>query len=220
MRILAVNAGSSSLKLSVVDGNGRIEEEQQTGGDADPITALRGFVARAGDVDGVAHRLVHGGAAIRRATLVDDEVRRRLDAAIQLAPLHLPGALALLDAARAIVDRPQVVCVDTAFHADIPDCATTYAVPADWRAWGVRRYGFHGLSYEFIAGRLRETLPDIAKGRVILAHLGSGASMCALKDGHSVESTLGFTALDGLPMGTRCGQIDPGVVLFLLQREI
>src|ERR1700733_11451978 len=120
MRILAVNAGSSSLKLSVVDDDDRVDGEQQTDGDADPIAALRDFATRVGDVDAVAHRLVHGGALIRRAVLVDDTVRHQLDAAAELAPLHVPPALALLDAARTLIDRPQVVCVDTAFHAGIP----------------------------------------------------------------------------------------------------
>ena len=121
MRILAVNAGSSSLKLSVVGDDDRVENEQETGGGDDPIAALRDFAARMGDVDAVAHRLVHGGAAVRHAALVDDDVRRLLDAAVELAPLHVPPALALLDAARASIDRPQIVCVDTAFHATIPD---------------------------------------------------------------------------------------------------
>jgi acetate kinase len=220
MRILAVNAGSSSLKLSVVDGNDRVEVEQQTDGDADPIAALRGFVARAGDVDAVAHRLVHGGAAIRRATLVDDEVRRRLDAAIELAPLHVPGALALLDAARASVDRPQVVCVDTAFHVDIPDCATTYAVPADWRAWGVRRYGFHGLSYAWSSRRSAELLHRAVDGlHVVIAHIGSGVSACAVRDGQSVDTSMGFTPLEGAVMATRSGTVDPGALLWLQDRH-
>src|SRR4029077_4226170 len=147
MRVLAVNAGSSSLKLSVVDSSDRVEDEQQIDGNADAVDALRTFASRVGEVGAVAHRLVHGGAAVRRATVVDDEVRHELDAAIALAPLHVPAALALLDAARASIDRPQIVCIDTAFHASMRDYATTYAVPAQWRAWGLRRYGFHGLSY-------------------------------------------------------------------------
>ena len=208
MRILAVNAGSSSLKLSVVDGNDGIEDEQQTDGDADPIAALREFAARAGDVDGVAHRLVHGGAAIRRATLVDDEVRHRLDAAVELAPLHVPPALALLDAARASIDRPQIVCVDTAFHADIPDHATTYAVPAHWRAWGVRRYGFHGLSYAWSSRRSAELLRRAVDGlHVVIAHIGSGVS--------SVDTSMGFTPLEGAVMASRSGTVDPGALLWL-----
>jgi acetate kinase len=216
MRILAVNAGSSSLKLSVVNGNDRIEDEQQTDGDADPIAALRDFAARAGDVDAVAHRLVHGGAAIRRATLVDDEVRHQLDAAIELAPLHVPPALALLDAARASIDRPQVVCVDTAFHADIPDCATTYAVPEHWRSWGVRRYGFHGLSYAWSSRRSADLLHRAVDGlHVVIAHIGSGVSACAVRDGRSVDTSMGFTPLEGAVMASRGGTVDPGALLWL-----
>jgi acetate kinase len=216
MRILAVNAGSSSLKLSVVDDDDAVEDEQQTDGDADPIAALRDFAARAGDIDAVAHRLVHGGAAIRHPTLVDDAVRHQLDAAVELAPLHVPPALALLDAARAGIDRPQVVCVDTAFHADIPDFATTYAVPAHWRAWGVRRYGFHGLSYAWSSRRSAELLhrsPDVM--HVVIAHIGSGVSACAVRDGRSVDTSMGFTPLEGAVMASRSGTVDPGALLWL-----
>ncbi len=216
MRILAVNAGSSSLKLSVVDDSDTVVAEQQTNGDTDPVTALRDFVARAGDVDGVAHRLVHGGAAIRHATLVDDTVRHQLDAAVELAPLHVPPALALLDAARATVDRPQIVCVDTAFHAVMPGFATTYAVPAHWRAWGVRRYGFHGLSYAWSTRRSAELLhrsPD--ELQMVIAHIGSGVSACAVRNGHSVDTSMGFTPLEGAVMASRSGTIDPGAMLWL-----
>jgi acetate kinase len=216
MRILAVNAGSSSLKLSVVDDNDGIEEQQETDGDADPIAALRDFAASVGDVDAVAHRLVHGGAAVRHATLVDDAVRRQLDAAVEIAPLHVPPALALLDAARAGIDRPQVVCVDTAFHADIPDFATTYAVPAHWRAWGVRRYGFHGLSYAWSSRRSAELLrrsPDAH--HIVIAHIGSGVSACAVRDGRSVDTSMGFTPLEGAVMASRSGTVDPGALLWL-----
>ncbi len=216
MRILTVNAGSSSLKLSVVDDNDRIEAQQETDGDADPIAALRDFAARAGDVDAVAHRVVHGGAAVRRATLVDDAVRHQLDAAVELAPLHVPPALALLDAARAGINRPQVVCVDTAFHADIPEFATTYAVPAHWRAWGVRRYGFHGLSYAWLSRRAAALLrraPDAL--HVVIAHIGSGVSACAVRGGRSVDTSMGFTPLEGAVMASRSGTVDPGALLWL-----
>jgi acetate kinase len=216
MRILAVNAGSSSLKLSVVDDDDGIEEQQETDGDADPIAALRDFAARVGDIDAVAHRLVHGGAAIRHATLVDDAVRHQLDAAVELAPLHVPPALALLDAARDGIDRPQIVCVDTAFHADIPDFATTYAVPAHWRAWGMRRYGFHGLSYAWSSRRSAELLhrsPDAM--HVVVAHIGSGVSACAVRNGRSVDTSMGFTPLEGAVMASRSGTVDPGALLWL-----
>jgi acetate kinase len=216
MRILAVNAGSSSLKLSVVDGDDRVEDEQQTDGDSDPIIALRDFAARVGVVDAVAHRLVHGGAAIRHATLVDDDVRHQLDAAIELAPLHVPPALALLDAARASIDRPQIVCIDTAFHADLPDFATTYAIPAHWRGWGVRRYGFHGLSYAWSSRRSAELLQRSADGmQMVIAHVGSGVSACAIRDGRSVDTSMGFTPLEGAVMASRSGTVDPGALLWL-----
>ena len=137
-----------------------------------------------------------------------------------MAPLHQPNNLAPI---RAILarspDTPQVACFDTAFHRGHTPVADHYAIPERFYAEGVRRYGFHGLSYEYVAGRLRQVLPDVARGRVIVAHLGSGASMCALLNGRSVESTMGFTALDGLPMGTRPGQIDPGVVLYLIEEK-
>src|SRR6202166_872299 len=216
MRILAVNAGSSSLKLSVVDGNDGIEDEQQTDGDADPIAALRDFAARVGDVDAFAHRLVHGGASVRRATVVDDHVREQLEAAVELAPLHLPPALALLDAARATIDRPQVVCVDTAFHAEMPEFATTYAIPAHWREWGVRRYGFHGLSYAWSSRRSADLLHRAVDGmHVVIAHIGSGVSACAIRDGRSVDTSMGFTPLEGAVMASRSGTVDPGALLWL-----
>jgi acetate kinase len=216
MRVLAVNAGSSSLKLSMVSGNDRVEDEQQIDANADPVDALRAFAARAGEVDAVAHRLVHGGAEIRRATVVDDEVRRQLDAAASLAPLHVPAALALLDAARASIDRPQIVCVDTAFHASIPHFATTYAVPAQWRAWGIRRYGFHGLSYAWASRRSAALLDRPADAlHVVIAHIGSGVSACAVRDGRSVDTSMGLTPLEGAVMATRSGTVDPGALLWL-----
>src|SRR5580704_2999841 len=220
MRVLAVNAGSSSLKLSVVADDDHVEAEQQTDGHADPIAALHDFAARAGDVDAVAHRLVHGGAAVRHAALVDDTVRHLLDGAVELAPLHVPQALALLDAARASIDRPQVVCVDTAFHAEMPEFATTYAVPAHWRAWGVRRYGFHGLSYAWSSRRSAELLERPVDGlHIVIAHIGSGVSACAVRDGRSVDTSMGFTPLEGAVMATRSGTVDPGALLWLQDRH-
>ena len=168
----------------------------------------------------VGHRVVHGGPDYDRPVLVDQKVISKLDRYVSLAPLHQPNNLAPI---RAILanspDLPQVACFDTAFHRGHGALADHYAIPQRLYAEGVRRYGFHGLSYEFIAERLKTVAPDIANGRVIVAHLGSGASMCALANGRSVESTMGFTALDGLPMGTRPGQIDPGVVLYLIQEK-
>ena len=168
----------------------------------------------------VGHRVVHGGPDYDRPVLVDDKVLANLGRYVTLAPLHQPNNLAPI---RAILARspglPQVACFDTAFHRGHDAIVDRYAIPERFYAAGVRRYGFHGLSYEYVAGRLPEVAPAIANRRVIVAHLGSGASMCALAGGRSIDSTMGFTALDGLPMGTRPGQIDPGVVLYLIQEQ-
>ena len=168
----------------------------------------------------VGHRVVHGGPDYDRPVLIDHGVVSRLDRYSALAPLHQPHNLAPI---RTLLTNfpnlPQVACFDTAFHRDHPELADRYAIPRQLYDEGVRRYGFHGLSYEYIAKTLPRVAPEIAAGRVIVAHLGSGASMCALRAGHSVESTMGFTALDGLPMGTRPGQIDPGVILYLLSAK-
>jgi acetate kinase len=168
----------------------------------------------------VGHRVVHGGPEYDRPILTDEGVLAHLERYISLAPLHQPHNLAPI---RSILERfpqlPQVACFDTAFHRGHGALADHFAIPEHLYSEGVRRYGFHGLSYEYIAERLQRIAPDIAAGRVIVAHLGSGASMCALAGGRSVESTMGFTALDGLPMGTRPGQIDPGVVLYLIMEK-
>jgi acetate kinase len=168
----------------------------------------------------VGHRVVHGGPDYDRAVAIDKDVLKRLERFSSLAPLHQPNNLAPIRT--LLARRPellQVACFDTAFHRSHGPLADHYAIPERFYQEGVRRYGFHGLSYEYIAGRLPELSPAIAKGRVIVAHLGSGASMCALANGRSVESTMGFTALDGLPMGTRPGQIDPGVLLYLIVQK-
>jgi acetate kinase len=168
----------------------------------------------------VGHRVVHGGPIYDRPVLIDHGVVTRLERFVGLAPLHQPYNLTPIRSLLAnLPNLPQVACFDTAFHRTHDAVADHYAIPHQLYAEGVRRYGFHGLSYEYIAKTLPQIAPDIAKGRVIVAHLGSGASMCALKQGRSVESTMGFTALDGLPMGTRPGQIDPGVVLYLLTEK-
>jgi acetate kinase len=179
----------------------------------DWLATLRGFDLRA-----IGHRVVHGGPDYVRPVLIDPTVLDRLSSYQDLAPLHQPNNLAPIRLAMEIKpDVPQVACFDTAFHRGRAEHTDCYALPRAFYEQGVRRYGFHGISYEYIAGRLREVAPEVARGRVIVAHLGSGASMCALNDGRSVETTMGFTALDGLPMGTRPGQLDPGVVLHLLQ---
>jgi acetate kinase len=165
----------------------------------------------------VGHRVVHGGPDHDRPVLIDHSVVTRLEKYATLAPLHQPHNLAPIRSLLANAPSlPQVACFDTAFHRSHGDLADFYAIPRRLHEEGVRRYGFHGLSYEYIAKTLPKVAPDIAAGRVIVAHLGSGASMCALHNGRSIESTMGFTALDGLPMGTRPGQIDPGVILYLM----
>ena len=168
----------------------------------------------------VGHRVVHGGPDYGKPVLIDYGVVARLERFIALAPLHQPHNLSPIRSILAAFPAlPQVACFDTAFHRSHSAVADHYAIPHQLHAEGVRRYGFHGLSYEYIAKSLPRIAPEIAQGRVIVAHLGSGASMCALKGGQSVESTMGFTALDGLPMGTRPGQLDPGVVLYLMSEK-
>ncbi len=165
----------------------------------------------------VGHRVVHGGPDYDRPVLIDHGTIAHLERLTALAPLHQPHNLAPIRSLLANFPAlPQVACFDTAFHRNHDEVADHYAIPRHLHEEGVRRYGFHGLSYEYIARTLPDVAPEIARARVIVAHLGSGASMCAIHGGRSVESTMGFTALDGLPMGTRTGQIDPGVVLYLM----
>jgi acetate kinase len=178
---------------------------------------LRSMYANA-RVLGVGHRVVHGGPRFDGPTIVTPEVLAELRTLEPLAPLHQPHNLAAIDAvARQLPAVPQVACFDTSFHRGQPAVAELVPLPKHIRDGGVQRYGFHGLSYEYIASVLPEAAPSIARGRVIVAHLGSGASLCAMRDGKSVDSTLGFTALDGLCMGTRPGSLDPGIVLHLFQ---
>lgn len=168
----------------------------------------------------IGHRVVHGGPDFIEPTLVTARIVERLERFVPLAPLHQPNNLAPI---KIVLERrphlPQVACFDTAFHRSHPSVADRYAIPENLYQEGVRRYGFHGLSYEYIARQLRQVAPEIADGRVVAAHLGSGASMCALSAGKSIESSMGFTALDGLPMGTRPGQLDAGVVLYLISEK-
>jgi acetate kinase len=213
-------------KLRALDGDGKslIEQAYAPEQVPDVAAALRTAGAWLRDAlhlepVAVGHRVVHGGPQYHRPMLIDAEVIERLESYVPLAPLHQPNNLAPI---RALLsqypDLPQIACFDTAFHREHDPVVDHYAIPERLYRDGVRRYGFHGLSYEYVASRLRSVAPGIAAGRVIVAHLGSGASMCALSDGRSIESTMGFTALDGLPMGTRSGQIDPGVVLYLLEQ--
>jgi acetate kinase len=166
------------------------------------------------------HRVVHGGLRYSHPVRIDADIVEELETLVPLAPLHQPHNLAPIRALAAVhPELVQVACFDTAFHRTNPRVAEIFALPRALTAEGVRRYGFHGLSYEYIAHRLTEVAPEVAGGRVVVAHLGSGASMCAIKDGTSIASTMGFTALAGLPMGTRTGNLDPGVVLYLMQRK-
>lgn len=166
----------------------------------------------------VGHRIVHGGPFFHRPVPIDQSVLAQLEQLIALAPLHQPHNLAAVKAVANL--RPellQVACFDTAFHHDMPSVAQQLALPRHYAEAGMRRYGFHGISYEYLAGRLRLLAPTLAKGRVIMAHLGNGASLCAMRHGRSIDTSMSFTALDGLMMGTRCGNIDPGAVLYLQQ---
>jgi acetate kinase len=219
-RVLVVNAGSSSLKLSVLDGDddrvldetlpsprGRVDEE-----------ALRAAVDKAGTIDAVGHRIVHGGSTFLDPVRVDAAVVRRLHELADLAPLHQLKSLHALElVTRIFPGVPAVACFDTAFHARMPAAASTYALPAEWRRrWPLRRFGFHGLSHAYASQRAAELAGRSADGfRVITCHLGAGASLAAVNDGRSVDTTMGFTPLEGLVMGTRSGTLDPGLVLWL-----
>jgi acetate kinase len=213
------------LRASAADGNTFVNREYGPEVIASVPAALQTAGAWLRDElcinpSAIGHRVVHGGPDYDRPVLVDAQVLATLEHYSPLAPLHQPHNLAPI---RSILAQfpalPQVACFDTAFHRGHSAIADHYAIPEHFYTEGVRRYGFHGLSYEYIACRLPEVAPEIASGRVIVAHLGSGASMCALANGRSVESTMGFTALDGIPMGTRPGQIDPGIVLYLITEK-
>ncbi|MBV9376083.1 MAG: acetate/propionate family kinase [Alphaproteobacteria bacterium] len=168
----------------------------------------------------VGHRVVHGGLRYSRPARVTPELLAELEALVPLAPLHEPYNLAPIKMAMTLnPELPQVACFDTAFHRTAPDVEQAFALPYSFYEEGIRRYGFHGLSYEYIASVLPERAPEIANGRVVVAHLGNGCSACGMRDRVSIASTMGFTALDGLPMGTRCGELDAGVVLYLLQQK-
>jgi acetate kinase len=207
VRILVVNAGSSSLKLRLL-GPGDVVESSW---DALP-TQLP-------DVDVVVHRVVHGGTAFRGAVVIDEHVEATLRELIPLAPLHQPKTLAALaDVRKLLPAAVQVACFDTAFHTTIPDAAATYALPREWIAkYALRRYGFHGLSHAWASRRAKELVPGAS--RIITCHLGAGASLCAVLDGVSVDTTMGFTPLEGLVMATRSGDVDPGLLMWLATRE-
>jgi acetate kinase len=180
---------------------------------------LRGLTDKQRDWQPVAvgHRVVHGGSHFSAPAVVDAEVLRKLEELVPLAPLHQPHNLKAIAAATAAFPKAvQIACFDTAFHRTHPWVADTFALPRKFYTDGIRRYGFHGLSYDFVARAMRRIAPSVAGGRMVVAHLGNGASLCAIRDGKAVDTTMGFTPVDGLPMGTRCGQIDPGVLLHLL----
>ena len=213
--------GADGQHLVIGDGGDAPLFEGEVAGDAEAaIVFILDWQHRQwpdAEVAVVGHRIVHGGADYRGPVLVTPDVMERLEALTSLAPLHQPAGLAGLRLAQhACPGVPQVASFDTAFHHTMSDTAARIALPREFEAQGIRRYGFHGLSYAYIARRLETLDPALAKGRVIVAHLGSGASLCAMQDGRSVDTTMGFSALDGLVMGTRTGSIDPGVLLHLL----
>ncbi|MFB4274300.1 MULTISPECIES: acetate/propionate family kinase [unclassified Nonomuraea] len=223
--ILTVNAGSSSLRLDLVQG-GSVLDSAHAERAVDPGSAREELSAFLGghfdrDVRAVAHRIVHGGDLLRAPAVADDETAAALARLTSLAPLHLPPALALLEAAREQLPAvPHVLCPDTAFHADLPDAAAVYALPHEWRErYGLRRYGFHGLSYSWAADRVAELLGrPAAELDLVLTHLGGGCSVCALSGGRSLDTSMGFTPLDGLPMSKRSGGVDPGMLVWLLSQ--
>lgn len=222
LRVLTVNAGSSSLKLRLLDADDSSiagSDLELRRGEVDP-GAVRDAIAGFPPPDAVGHRIVHGGERFRDPVRIDSGVVRELKRLADLAPLHQPKSLAALEAVgKAIPDTPAVACFDTAFHATIPPAASTYALPEEWRRrYGIRRYGFHGLSHGYAARRASEML-DRSDLRLVVCHLGAGASLAAVRDGESVDTTMGFTPLEGLVMATRSGSVDPGALLWLLERH-
>jgi acetate kinase len=211
MNLLIVNAGSSSLKLRVLDDADQVVDEKNLAewdGDPDPLDSLLGNAAA------VVHRVVHGGDRFDGAAVVDDQVEAQIEELVPLAPLHQPRALELIRHSRR-KDQPVVACFDTSYHRTIPDAAATYALPAEWRRrWNLRKYGFHGLSHQYVAERAPEVLGR-ALPRLVSCHLGAGGSLCAVADGRSVDTTMGFTPVDGLVMATRSGSVDPGLLMWL-----
>jgi len=232
--VLVLNAGSSSLKFCTyshlqgddwrlelkgqVEGVGSGPKMREWSDALDTLAARLGALPNAGQVAAVGHRVVHGGSRYAKPTIVTPQVLAELHALTPLAPLHQPHNLRAMDAvSRWLPGVPQVACFDTSFHRTQSRLAELIPLPEEIRRQGVQRYGFHGLSYEYIASALPQIAPEIAGGRVIVAHLGNGASLCALNGGKSADCTMGFTALDGLCMGTRAGSLDPGSVLYLFQ---
>lgn len=219
MRVLTVNVGSSNVKLRVLEDDDEVwGRTLDAGDDAFAADSIRGFLTGAPDFDAVGHRLVHGGPDFRSPVVVDDEVVSALRGLGGLAPLHNGAAISLLEATRsAIADLPHVACFDSAFHRTLPDAAAVYPVPWAWTQSGMRRYGFHGLSFAYATRRATETLAVPASDlRLVICHLGSGASLAAVRDGRSVDTTMGVTPNEGLMMGSRSGSIDPSGLLWMM----
>ncbi|GAA2474118.1 acetate/propionate family kinase [Streptomyces thermolineatus] len=221
--VLVVDAGSASLHLAVLAPDGTVAARRDSDRAPGPGTAdeLRALLADAPRPGAAGHRVVHSGPRLRAHTRVDDAVRRELDEAAALAPLHVPPALAALDAARGeLPDVPHVACFDTVFHNGLPLAAREYAVPAHWREeYGIRRYGFHGLSCAWALDRTAELLGRSARElQVVLVHLGGGCSATAVREGRSVDTTMGFTPLEGMAMSRRSGSVDPGAITWLQTR--
>ena len=217
MRVLVVNAGSSSLKVRLLDG-----EVVERTADVDAPADLAGLLSGWPEPDAVGHRIVHGGSRFTGPVRIDDEVRAELENLVELAPLHQPASLAALDAVTAhLPGVPAVASFDTAFHTTIPAAAATYAVPQEWRdRYAIRRYGFHGLSHAYCSRAAARLLGrTCAQLRIVTCHLGAGASLAAVVGGRSVDTTMGFTPLDGLVMATRSGSVDPGLILWLEEHE-
>ena len=227
MTILVFNAGSSSLKFSLFE----VEDERLLArgatawspqANAESIAGVLHEIRPQGGhaIDAVAHRVVHGGPRYASAVRITPDVRDAIDGLAELAPLHNAPGLAVIDAVgQALPGVPQVACFDTAFHATLPDAARTYAVPRNWtREWGLRRFGFHGLSHQYCSARAAEMLgrTDL---RLVVAHLGNGASVSAVRGGTCVDTSMGFTPMEGLMMGTRSGSVDPGLLIYLMREK-
>ncbi len=216
----------TSPRLKVVDAQGRPLADQaiEAKSHCAAIAAIHAWftdhIGGEAGFDGIGHRVVHGGMAYSEPVVIDEHVMTCLEGLVPLAPLHQPHHIAAIRAVAAVAPEvPQIACFDTAFHSNQPSLAREFALPRELTAKGIRRYGFHGLSYEYIVSKLPEVAPACANGKLVVAHLGNGASMCAIEEGRSVATTMGFTPVDGLPMGTRTGTLDPGVILYLLQHE-
>ncbi len=217
MRVLVVNAGSSSLRLRLLAPDDEVVDDQHLEDWDGAETALAEWIEKLDGVDAIGHRVVHGGSMFRAPTVVDDEVESGIESLTSLAPLHQPRSLAGIRMTRKTLSGvPSVACFDTAYHATLPDAAATYALPAPWREkWDLRRFGFHGLSHSYAARRVSDLLAPRPVTRIVTCHLGAGASLCASKQGRSLDTTMGFTPLEGLVMATRSGSVDPGLLLWL-----